>query len=165
MPQAISSPLRLRYVHRTRRQHQAILVGYKTALLDNPTLTNRYSWGQHPVRVVIDQRLALPTSLRLVDTSLAPTCILYDAHQVDDLLVETYQKSVGCSIRLLSLEDGANVAERIVKTLHKAGIQSVLIEGGAKTLQTFISSGLYDQIRREVSEMEMGKGVPAPKLT
>lgn len=163
-PQAISSPLRLRYVHRTRRQHQAILVGYQTALMDNPTLTNRYSWGRHPARLVIDQWLGLPHDLRLVTTTLAPTYILYDPYQVDGSVVDQYQEAVGASVLLLALEDGSSLAERIVKTVHKAGIQSVLVEGGAKTLQSFISSGLYDQIRREVSSINIGQGVPAPKL-
>lgn len=163
-PQVISSPLRLRYVHRTRRQHQAILVGYQTALLDNPTLTNRYSWGQHPIRLVIDQRLALPHDLRLFDTSLAMTIILYDPDQVEAAVVMRYQEVVGSSVRLLALEEGDSLAERIVMAVHKAGIQSILVEGGAKTLESFISVGLYDEIRRETAHLTIGAGVPSPSL-
>ena len=55
------------YVHKQRAEHQAILVGRKTALLDNPSLTTRNWYGKNPIRLVIDKELTLPLNLKLFD--------------------------------------------------------------------------------------------------
>ena len=67
MPVKLSSPITSMYVHKLRAEHQAILVGRKTALLDNPSLTVRDWYGKNPLRMVIDRELSLPSSLRLFD--------------------------------------------------------------------------------------------------
>ena len=69
MPVKLSSPITSMYVHKLRAEHQAILVGRKTALLDNPSLTVRDWYGKNPLRMVIDRELSLPSSLRLFDGS------------------------------------------------------------------------------------------------
>ena len=73
-PVVLSTPITLMYVHKQRAEHHAILVGRRTALLDNPSLTTRNWYGKNPVRLVIDKELTLPTSLKLFDGS-APTWI------------------------------------------------------------------------------------------
>ena len=74
MPVKLSSPITSMYVHKLRAEHQAILVGRKTALLDNPSLTVRDWYGKNPLRMVIDRELSLPSSLRLFDGS-TPTWV------------------------------------------------------------------------------------------
>ena len=74
MPVKLSSPITSMYVHKLRAEHQAILVGRKTALLDNPSLTVRDWYGKNPLRMVIDRDLSLPPSLRLFDGS-TPTWV------------------------------------------------------------------------------------------
>ena len=68
-PVKLSSPITSMYVHKLRAEHQAILVGRKTALLDNPSLTVRDWYGKNPLRMVIDRELSLSSSLRLFDGS------------------------------------------------------------------------------------------------
>lgn len=86
-PVVLSTPITLMYVHKQRAEHHAILVGRRTALLDNPSLTTRNWYGKNPVRLVIDKELTLPTSLKLFDGS-APTWILQHKtkHQPHKLL-------------------------------------------------------------------------------
>ena len=76
-PVLFSTPLRQREIHRERMHHDAILVGYRTALLDDPQLTNRLWYGSSPIRVVLDPQLALPPTLRLFTDGLAPTWVIY----------------------------------------------------------------------------------------
>ncbi len=73
-PVRLSSPLTTRFVHHKRMLHDAILVGTRTALLDDPSLTVRHWYGRHPLRVVIDRELKLPRLLRLFDDS-TPTLV------------------------------------------------------------------------------------------
>ena len=68
------------YVHRQRAEHQAILVGTRTALLDNPSLTTRHWYGKNPLRMVIDRRLSLPAGLHLFDGSV-PTVVLTEREE------------------------------------------------------------------------------------
>ena len=122
-------------VHRLRARHQAILVGTRTALLDNPTLTTR-SWpGPNPLRLTIDRKGILPPTLHLMDGS-TPT-VVYTHESLREILADLYER----------------------------GIQSLLVEGGAKLLQSFIDEGLWDEARIETAPVRLGQGVAAPHLT
>ena len=133
-PQQFSTPFTQTLVHRLRARHQAILVGTKTALRDNPSLTNRLWTGSTPLRLVIDRHNILPKNLRLFDDS-APTEVL----------------STG------------NLRE-ILSDLHRRGIQSLLVEGGAQLLQSFLDEGLWNEARVEVAPFRLQKGVVAPQI-
>ena len=122
-------------VHRMRARHQAILVGTRTALLDNPTLTTRYWPGPNPLRLTIDRHNVLPPTLHLMDGS-TPT-IVYTHESLREILADLYER----------------------------GIQSLLVEGGAKLLQSFIDEGLWDEARIETAPVRLGQGVVAPHLT
>lgn len=156
--QLFSSALRQRCVHRSRMQHEAILVGYRTALLDNPSLTNRHWYGANPLRIIIDLELALPRDLGVFTDGAAPTWILYDVARA------TPPKAKDDAVRYLPLELDRPQAEAIAQCLHQAGVQSVLVEGGAKTLGAFLESELADSLEREVAPIRLGTGVPAPNL-
>ena len=73
-PVILSTPLTALHAHKLRAENQAILVGRKTALLDNPSLSTRHWYGRHPLRLVIDKDLSLPSGLHLFDGSL-PTVV------------------------------------------------------------------------------------------
>lgn len=156
-PIVFSSAYRQRVVHRSRLEHQAILVGYRTALLDDPSLTNRY-WGmRQPLRLVLDPRAELPQHLCLLSDGLAPTWVL---HSVEYLAPIEHAEHV----RYLAIDDAQGLAHAVCKVLSQEGITSVLIEGGASTLQAFIDAELYDSLERERSPLVLGRGVPAPCL-
>lgn len=154
-----SSPYRLRLVHRERMKHQAILVGYRTALLDNPSLTNRYWLGSHPIRIILDPRLSLPQDLKIFTDGTAPTWILYD-----ERLSSTRDIPNKEGVRYIGIDWNRPLSRSVLETLHDEGIQSLFVEGGGKTLQSFIDERLYDCLKREVSPLILGTGVKAPHL-
>lgn len=152
--QAISNSATMLAVHKLRAAHDAILVGRRTAQLDNPSLTLRYWPGRTPLRLVIDKNATLPQSLKLFDGS-APT-ILYSAKTAINLNENVSQ---------VTLDFAGNLPMQILQHLHNEKIGSLLVEGGCETLQGFIDSGLWDEIRIETNpHLFLGDGVPAPTL-
>lgn len=129
-----SNALTQTLVHRLRARHQAILVGTRTALLDNPTLTTRLWTGPNPLRLTIDRKGILPPTLHLKDERF-PT-VIYQQESIEEILADLYAR----------------------------GIQSLLVEGGAKLLQSFIDKGLWDEARLETAPFCLGDGVSAPIL-
>ncbi len=154
-PIQFSTPSRMREVHRLRRMHSAILVGEQTALLDNPSLTNRFGGGgQNPIRIVIDRNGTLPRHLNLFDGSV-PT-----------IVVGEYPMTTPCSgVEFISLDFTKPILLPLMAELNKRGIQSLLVEGGSNTLQYFIDAGLYDAVNIEIGTADLIDGVPAPKIT
>ncbi|MFD2726418.1 bifunctional diaminohydroxyphosphoribosylaminopyrimidine deaminase/5-amino-6-(5-phosphoribosylamino)uracil reductase RibD [Hyunsoonleella rubra] len=126
-------------VHKWRAKEQAILVGTNTVLEDNPSLTVRDWSGQNPIRIVIDRKNKLPKRLN-VFSDKAETIII-DEQKAD------FSKPL---------------AEQICKVLFKKQINSVIIEGGAKTLQAFIDENLWDEARVFKGSAVFENGVKAP---
>lgn len=156
-PEIFSSPLQQRLVHAERMRHDAILVGYRTALLDDPQLTNRLWYGRSPLRIVLDPCLQLPRDLRLFRDQLAPTWVI---HLRD---VEPPAEPME-GVRYLALDGERIEPSALLRLLHREGVQSLLVEGGASTLESFLESQLYDQLLVEVCPRPLGKGVPAPAI-
>lgn len=139
--------------HRWRSEEDAILVGKNTALIDNPELTTRLWPGKNPKRIVLDKNLDLPSSLNLFDQT-AETVVLN--------LKKTELKP---NLKYISLESfDYYLAETIAYQLYLLDIQSVIIEGGAKTLDLFIKANLWDEARVFKSKNSWGKGIQAPVL-
>jgi diaminohydroxyphosphoribosylaminopyrimidine deaminase/5-amino-6-(5-phosphoribosylamino)uracil reductase len=137
-------------VHRWRSEEAAILVGKRTALYDNPQLTNRYWNGPQPVRVVIDSRLELPLSLHLFDGH-ARTVVLNEQKHHPDGNPAYVQVPAKASVR------------ELLQALYDLRLQSILVEGGAAVLQRFLEAGLWDEIRvLESRSKKAGTGLKAP---
>ena len=147
-----SSPLTQMLTHKRRAEHQAILVGTRTALLDNPSLNVRHWYGRSPVRVVIDRELSLPQDFHLFDGS-QPTLVFSrtdgDAPQ---------------GVTVCPVGDAADMIPSILETLHRQGLQALLVEGGARLLQSFIDAGLWDEAFVEESPLRLGAGVESPVM-
>ena len=131
----ISNEYSNRLVHKWRSEEAAILVGTDTALLDDPALTTRLWTGPSPVRLVLDMNLRLPSSLKIFNDE-ARTIIFNSVKQEEKKNLVYYQ---------LNKED--NIIHQMMNALYKLNIQSVLVEGGAKILQSFIDEGLWDEAR------------------
>lgn len=151
-PVKLSSPRTTRFVHHQRMLHDAILVGTRTAVLDNPSLTVRHWYGRNPLRVVLDRELKLSHQLHLFDGS-TPTIVFAEKGSP-----EGYPSAVS----FVQIDFAKSVVEQIVAELYARGVQSLLVEGGAQTLQTFIDKGLYDVFRIEHCPCILKEGVPAP---
>ncbi|GAB4023594.1 bifunctional diaminohydroxyphosphoribosylaminopyrimidine deaminase/5-amino-6-(5-phosphoribosylamino)uracil reductase RibD [Spirosoma koreense] len=150
-PVRISGDLANRLVHRWRSEEDAIMVGTNTARNDNPRLDTRLWPGKNPTRIVLDRTLSLPSNLHLFDGA-QPT-IVYHQNPNEPPLEQpnlTYSATA-------SLPD-------LVANLHQRKIQSVLVEGGAALLNSFIDEGLWDEMRVFRSPMLLGQGVKAPRV-
>jgi len=147
----ISNECSRQLTHKWRAEEDAILVGAKTATHDNPQLNVRDWSGRNPVRIVIDRFLKLSDKLHLFDKK--QKTILYNLIKHEEL--------PNLSIIRLDEED---FLANLVKDLYKQRIQSVLIEGGAMTLNLFIESGLWDEARIFQSPRFFEKGILAPSL-
>jgi len=149
----ISNEYSNRLVHKWRAQEAAILVGTRTALADDPALTVRLWDGPDPIRLVIDKELRLPASLRLFDGKVR-TIVFNLRRHGDSGGVEYYQ-----------LSPDSSLVHQISVALKQLNIQSVLVEGGARLLQSFIDEGYWDEARVITNEaMSIPGGLPAPEL-
>jgi diaminohydroxyphosphoribosylaminopyrimidine deaminase/5-amino-6-(5-phosphoribosylamino)uracil reductase len=148
----ISNELSNRLVHKWRGEEAAIMIGTNTARIDDPSLTTRLWKGKNPVRIVVDMDLQLPSSLQLF-TDGGKTILLNKIKESQ--AHDTSYIKIGSS----------DVVQETCRVLHRASIQSVLIEGGALLLQTFIDAGLWDEARVIRSSMNIKNGLTAPILT
>ena len=150
-PVVLSNPLTAMLVHKMRAEHSAILVGTRTALLDNPSLTVRHWYGRSPVRVVLDRTLSLPHSLRLFDGS-TPT-LVFSASQGEPLP----------GVEYIVADYSRDILPQVLTALYERGLQSLLVEGGSHLLQSCIDAGLWDEISVEESPVLLHSGVSAPR--
>lgn len=139
-------------VHKWRSEEQAIMVGTNTAMADNPMLNIRRWPGQPPLRIVLDRHLRLPHALHLFDGK-QPTLVLTEKSHRNHEQVE-----------YVTLRGGGFAPMDILHELHHRNIISVLIEGGAQLLQSFIDAGLWDEARIFTGSSCFGDGVKAPRL-
>jgi diaminohydroxyphosphoribosylaminopyrimidine deaminase/5-amino-6-(5-phosphoribosylamino)uracil reductase len=139
-------------VHKWRCEEQAILVGTTTVLDDNPGLDVRYWKGEDPLRIVIDKELKIPANLKVYDGSVKTIFINESS---------TYVKG---TIFFEKINFSKPIAIQICEVLFKHKIQSLILEGGTKTIQTFIDENLWDEARVFSGEVHLNDGVNAPKL-
>lgn len=150
----ISSPESKRLVHQWRAEEDAVLIGKNTALVDNPQLNVREFKGRNPVRIVIDRYLKLPNNLHLFDQSQKT------------LVFNELKTEISGNIKYLQPDDFDNyLPQMIVYQLYMMDIQSLIIEGGAHTLNMFIEHNLWDEARVFTSPAKWEKGIKAPELT
>ena len=120
-------------VHKLRAEEQAILVGTNTAVTDNPKLDCRTWKGVNPVRVVLDRLLRIPENHHLLDGN-AKTIVLTEV-----------KKTNSKNVFFETIDYSKSVASQICDVLYIHQLQSVIIEGGSKTLQHFINENLWDE--------------------
>ena len=180
----ISNAYSNRLVHQWRSQEAAILVGTNTALADDPALTVRLWVGPNPIRLVIDRELRLPETLRLFDGTVRTIVFNTVKDQSGDNLLYYRLKGEGDSNdngdingnndindegdlkeRGGGLKSGSSLVAQLVKALYELKVLSVLVEGGALLLQSFIDEGYWDEARVITNnELEIPGGLAAPVL-
>lgn len=149
-PVWITNEVSRQLVHKWRAKEHAILVGTNTVLTDNPKLTNRDWSGENPVRIVIDKDLKLSKDLHVLDASV-PTIVITEREE-DSSKNRTFER----------IDFSKDVPSQICTVLFRNKIQSVIIEGGAQTLQSFIDSNLWDEAAIFIGDVFFNKGVKAP---
>jgi diaminohydroxyphosphoribosylaminopyrimidine deaminase/5-amino-6-(5-phosphoribosylamino)uracil reductase len=142
-----------RIVHKWRSEEASILIGTNTALMDDPGLTTRLWTGNSPVRLVVDMDLKLPSHLKIFNRQVRTIVFNKLKHgETDDLLF--YQ-----------VTEHASLVHQIMNALYQLKILSVMIEGGAKSLQSFLDEDMWDEARVITNEeLIVNIGLDAPQF-
>jgi diaminohydroxyphosphoribosylaminopyrimidine deaminase/5-amino-6-(5-phosphoribosylamino)uracil reductase len=157
----ISSEPSLKWAHRLRSLHDAVLVGVGTVLEDDPQLTVRLVKGRNPLRVVVDSRLKIPLNSRILkELESAPTIIA--ATSQADIEKTLALNVMGVEVVTVG-EDSEGMVDLkdLLQKLGKKNISSVLVEGGAMTITSFIRQGIADKLIVIIAPKLMGEGVEA----
>ncbi|MDR7371123.1 bifunctional diaminohydroxyphosphoribosylaminopyrimidine deaminase/5-amino-6-(5-phosphoribosylamino)uracil reductase RibD [Flavobacterium aquidurense] len=140
-------------VHKWRTEEQAILVGTQTVIDDNPKLNARDWSGNNPVRVVLDQNNRISKDSFIFDDS------------VKTIVFTKSENNISTENTTFEVIDfNQNTIPQILTVLHQKQIQSIIIEGGLQTLQSFIDLNIWDEARIFVGETSFEKGTRAPSL-
>lgn len=151
-PTKISNALASQMVHQMRAEEHAILVGTKTALTDNPSLTVRLVAGENPIRVLIDLDLKVPPHFKIYND------------KAKTLVFNSVKNEINNSIEFIQI-DKENFLSELMKNLYERNIQSIIIEGGSYTLQEFINENLWDEICIiRNPNLHLKNGTKAPKI-
>jgi diaminohydroxyphosphoribosylaminopyrimidine deaminase / 5-amino-6-(5-phosphoribosylamino)uracil reductase len=139
-------------VHKWRSEEQAIMVGTNTAESDNPRLTTRYWKGKNPLRIVIDRKLRLSPSLHIYNNE-ARTVVFNELKDETNGTVEFTR---------INFKDSLI---DVLQQLHVTEVQSVIVEGGARLLQSFIERNFWDEARVFTTNKFLISGIKAPIIT
>ena len=155
-PVWITNELSRQLVHKWRTEEQAILVGTQTVIEDNPSLTARDWAGKNPIRVVLDKNSRLPDEAAIFD------------HEASTILISGKVESESTKhdkTEFLDWNLKQNIAQQICTILYNNDINSIIIEGGRQTLQTFIDENLWDEARIFTGTTTFNAGTKAPRIS
>ena len=156
----ISDEAARRMVHRLRSHYDAVLVGSGTALADDPELTVRLVKGRNPRRVILDSRLALPASAKLLELPEPEKTIIIHSSDAASGKAEKL-RARGAELISINAESGGLPLKEVLAALGKQGVQSVLVEGGAGVFSSFLREGLWDRLSLFIAPLVLGGGVSA----
>jgi diaminohydroxyphosphoribosylaminopyrimidine deaminase/5-amino-6-(5-phosphoribosylamino)uracil reductase len=149
----ISNEYSNRMVHKWRSEEASILVGTNTALLDDPELNTRFWKAPSPIRLVVDMNLRLPSSLKIFN------------RQNPTIVFNTIKHEEENNLLYWQVTNDVNLVHQVINALYHLKIQSVLVEGGARLLQSFIDEGLWDEARIISNpHLAIGNGIASPLL-
>jgi diaminohydroxyphosphoribosylaminopyrimidine deaminase/5-amino-6-(5-phosphoribosylamino)uracil reductase len=151
----LSNPFAKRWAHRLRHETAAILIGTRTASIDNPELNTRFGFSNQASRLIIDLTGKLPSNLRLFNNSSG--AIVLSEHPE-----KHSAKNSGAQFVLVNRD---RLLPDILTACLERGFNSLLVEGGAETLRHFIGQDLWDEAFIVHTQASLGpKGIPAPCL-
>lgn len=152
-PVWISNEYSRQITHKWRSEEEAILVGTQTVLDDNPKLDTRHWYGKNPIRIILDRGGKINTSFNVFDKT-TPTIIV------------TEQKNLQSTDNLIfkNCIFESELAQTICKIGFDFNIQSIIIEGGTQTIQTFLNEELWDEARIFKGKSNLNEGIKAPKI-
>ncbi|MDR1130221.1 MAG: bifunctional diaminohydroxyphosphoribosylaminopyrimidine deaminase/5-amino-6-(5-phosphoribosylamino)uracil reductase RibD [Prevotellaceae bacterium] len=148
-PARISNSLTQTVDHHLRSRYQAIMAGTNTIVMDNPSLTNRCWYGKNPLRVTIDRNGRLDSGYRIFSDEA-------------EAIVFTTKPETDYGNRAKILPYAGLM--QLIETLYGSGVQSLIVEGGAALINSFIEHGVWDEIITFTGDFMLGKGIKAPAL-
>jgi diaminohydroxyphosphoribosylaminopyrimidine deaminase/5-amino-6-(5-phosphoribosylamino)uracil reductase len=153
-PVWITNPYSRQLVHKWRTEEQGLLVGTQTVMDDNPRLNVRDWEGNPPLKIILDRQNRLNEALAVFNSS--EKTIVFSERKRDF-------KNIHCHSEVLDFS--RNVPKEICNYLFQHSIQSIIIEGGAKTVQQFIDSNLWDEAFIFKGTTTFKEGIAAPKFS
>ena len=138
-------------VHKWRSEEQAILVGTQTVVDDNPKLDVRDWTGSNPVRLILDQNNRIKKHSQIFDNQVK-TFLFSKIKSIDEKENTIFER----------IDFEKDFPNQLIQSLYRHQIQSVIIEGGRQTLQTFINANLWDEARIFTGKVELNSGLKAP---
>lgn len=151
-PTWITNELARTSVHRLRAEEAAIMVGTKTAQKDNPSLSVRDWRGENPLRIVLDREMKLRSSLHVFDQTI-PT-IVFTQERVP----------AKKNLEYITVDFENNILTQIMNELYERNVQSLIVEGGSRLLENFVTQNLWDEARVYIGHRFFHKGIKAPEF-
>jgi diaminohydroxyphosphoribosylaminopyrimidine deaminase/5-amino-6-(5-phosphoribosylamino)uracil reductase len=148
----ISNPHSNKLVHKWRTEEGAILVGTNTAINDNPELTAREWTGKQPLRIVLDKNLKVLHTHKLLNEAAATW------------IINEQKETLQGNLHYIQMAFDETLLPHLLQRLYDARILSLIIEGGAKVLESFIGRDLWDEARVFTGSASLQQGIAAPKL-
>jgi 5-amino-6-(5-phosphoribosylamino)uracil reductase/diaminohydroxyphosphoribosylaminopyrimidine deaminase/5-amino-6-(5-phosphoribosylamino)uracil reductase len=157
----ISAHESLRFSHELRAEHDAIMVGAGTVCTDDPRLTVRLAAGRNPLRVVVDSTLRTPLTAAVLTEGAAPGTVFAVTDRVSAAKRDKV-RALGATVQCLPTDAGGRVGLIVLlAALHKMGIGSVLVEGGAQMITALLQVRLVDRLVVCVAPKILGSGIEA----
>ena len=155
----ISSPSSLRFAHRMRSWHDAILVGVDTIIRDDPQLTVRFIKGKNPKKIIVDSQLRTPIYSNVLKGKTALSTIIATTSLSDKEKIKRYEFK-GVEVWLVK-KDRSNQVDlpSLLQELGQRGIRSVLVEGGSKIINTFLKKRMADHLVIVIAPKIVGTGI------
>jgi len=158
----ISGPPALRVAHKLRREHDAIMVGIGTVLLDDPELTVRLVKGRDPLRVVVDSELRIPLEARVLAGGAAAGTLVATGVTADQNRLCEIEKLGAEILRLPAAPNGSGIdIARLLEELKRRGIAMVLVEGGKGIITSLLAAGVVDRLVVVIAPKIIGQGTEA----
>jgi len=154
----ISSPESRKLAHRLRTHHDTILVGVGTVLADDPELTVRLVRGRNPTRIILDSKLRVPLDARVLADQETARTLVATTPAADKEKLSTLRR-MGIEVLKVPPDTQGRVdVSQLLKTLAQRQISSVLVEGGAETITSFLRLGPADKLVVFIAPKILGKG-------
>jgi 3,4-dihydroxy 2-butanone 4-phosphate synthase/GTP cyclohydrolase II len=175
-PAQISGPDSMRLTHQLRAAHDAILIGVGTLLADDPMLRLRLAEGMAPKPIVLDSRLRTPVTARILANTEG--VLIATLAENEGTEAAAALEAAGASLIYFPAGPGGKVSlTALLSALHKRGLRSVMVEGGAQVIASFLQERLVDALVVTVAPQLLagvialpdspaaGMAAPLPKLT
>ncbi|HNY51639.1 MAG TPA: bifunctional diaminohydroxyphosphoribosylaminopyrimidine deaminase/5-amino-6-(5-phosphoribosylamino)uracil reductase RibD [Smithella sp.] len=157
----ISSPASLKFAHRLRAEHDAILVGRGTVEQDNPELTVRLVRGRNPLRVVVDSQLNVSLKAKIFQNTLQAPTLIATVKKNNDPLFKKFSR-YGAELLTVDADRKGKVdLKKLFMMLGERKISSVMIEGGAQIITAILKNNLADRMVTVIAPKIIGKGIEA----
>jgi len=160
-PKWITNDASRTIVHSWRANEMGIMIGTNTAKMDNPNLNVREWAVNNPVRIVLDRTLRLSPELNVFDSS--QNTIIYAGNNASSKKnIEQFEGKD--KVEIVIVDYAKDVISEILDDLYNRGIQSIIVEGGTKLIESFYKNSQWDELRVFTGNTFFGKGVKAPEV-